>query len=83
MWKNATFYCKQDVNILKKGFLKFRKDFIDAYHLDPFNYLTISTMAYKVFQENVFVPNGNLFEIGGIVRLFCAKAIHGGRCMCA
>jgi hypothetical protein len=36
-----------------------------------------------VFKDDVFCPNKNLFEIGGIVRLFCAKAIHWDRCMCA
>jgi hypothetical protein len=40
-------------------------------------------MAYEVFKVNLFYPNGNLYDVGGIVRLFCSKAIYGGRCMCA
>jgi hypothetical protein len=83
MWKYAEFYCKQDVNILKQAFMIFRHEFIEAFNLDVFNHTTISAIAYEVFKVNLFYPNGNLFEIGGIVRLFCAKAIHGGRCMCA
>jgi hypothetical protein len=61
----------------------FRNDFITAFNLDVFNYNTISVITYEVFKVNLFYPNGNLFEVGGIVRLFCAKAIHGGRYMCA
>jgi hypothetical protein len=76
MWRYAKFYCEQDVRISKEGFMQFREDFIKAYKLDPFNFLTISSISYQVFKDDVFCPNKNLFEIGGIVRLFCAKAIH-------
>jgi hypothetical protein len=75
MWLYAEFYCEQDVTILKEAFLQFRDDFISAYNLDPFNFLTISSMAYEVFKVNLFYPNGNLYDVGGIVRLFCSKAI--------
>jgi hypothetical protein len=83
MIQYAQFYCTQDVNILKQGFMKFRDQFITAFKLDPFQFLSISSMAYDVFKTSLFYPNGNLFEVGGVLRLFCSKAIHGGRCMCA
>ncbi len=83
MWKYASFYCQQDVNILRLGFNKFRDGFINDFNIDPFNYISISSLANEVFNQRVYYPNRNLYKIGGHVRKFCSHAVYGGRCMTA
>ena len=83
MWKYAEFYCQQDVNILRIGFNKLREGFIKDFKVDPFNFISISSLANEVFNQRVYYPNQNLYKLGGHVRYFCSKAIYGGRCMTA
>lgn len=83
MWKYASFYCQQDVNILRLGFNEFRKGFIKDFQIDPFNFISISSLANEVFNQRVYYPNKNLYKLGGHVRQFCSQAVYGGRCMCA
>ncbi|KAK8892492.1 hypothetical protein M9Y10_029721 [Tritrichomonas musculus] len=83
MWKYAWFYYHQDVNILRLGFSEFRKGFKKDFEIDPYNFISISSLANEAFKHRVYYPNGNLYEIGGIVSKFCAQAVYGGRCMTA
>ena len=83
MWKYASFYCQQDVNILRLGFNAFRQGFIKDFNIDPFKYVSISSLANEVFNQRVYYPNKNLYKIGGHVRKFCSHAVYGGRCMTA
>ena len=83
MWKYASFYCQQDVRILRLGFNEFRNGFIKDFNIDPFKFISISSLANEVFNQRVYYPNGNLYKLGGHVRKFCAQAVHGGRCMTA
>ena len=83
MYKYAEFYCQQDVNILRQAFNKFAEDFKKEFHIDPFEFVSISSLANEVFKQRVYYPNGNLYEVGGHVREFMAQAVHGGRCMTA
>ena len=83
MWKYCSFYCKQDVNILRIGFNEFRNGFKKEFKIDPFNFISIIALANEVFNQKVYYPNGNLYKIGGIVRKFCSKAVYGGRYMTA
>ena len=83
MWKYVSFYCQQDVKILRLGFNAFRDGFINDFNIDPFDYISISSLANEVFNQRVYYPNGNLYKIGGHVRKFCSRAVYGGRCMCA
>lgn len=83
MWKYASFYCQQDVKILRLGFNQFRQGCIKDFKLDPFEFISISSLANEYFNRNVYYPNGNLYKLGGHIRKFCAQAIYGGRCMTA
>ena len=83
MYKYAEFYCKQDVNILRQAFNKFASDFKKEFNINPFEFISISSLANEVFKRNVYYPNGNLYEVGGHVREFMAQAVKGGRCMTA
>ncbi len=80
MYKYSEFYCKQDVNILRQAFNKFRDQCKNELDLDPLESLTAPALANKWFEKNVYY-NHNLFKVGGHVRDFLSKAIYGGRCM--
>lgn len=82
MMAYAEFYCKQDVNILRLGFNAFRDGFIKDFDLDPYDFLTISSLANEVFNKRVYY-NNDLYQLGGNVRMFVSQAIRGGRCMTA
>lgn len=82
MWKYCSFYCSQDVNILRLGFNQFRDGFVKDFQIDPFKFISISSLANQVFNERVYY-NHDLYQIGGIVRKFCSHAVYGGRCMTA
>ena len=83
MYKYAEFYCLQDVNILKQAFNKFAKNMALEFNINVFDELTISGIAYHLFRDNVFVKNGNLYELSGHIQHFIRKSVHGGRCMTA
>ena len=83
MWSYCSFYCQQDVNILRLGFNAFRAGFIEDFKIDPFKFISISSLANEVFNQRVYYPNRNLYKLGGHVRYFCQKAVYGGRCMTA
>ena len=83
MYQYAEFYCKQDVNILRIAFNKFSEDFQKEFGINPFDFISISSLANEVFKRRVYYPNGNLYELGGHVREFVANAVYGGRCMTA
>ena len=83
MWSYAIFYCDQDVRILREGFNSFREGFKQSFNIDPLNYISISSLANEVFNENVYYPVGKFYKVGGHVRHFLSRAVYGGRCMCA
>lgn len=83
MYRYAEFYCQQDVNILRQAFNKFASDFMNEFGINPFKFISISSLANEVFKQRVYYPNGNLYEVGGHVREFMAQAVYGGRCMTA
>ena len=83
MYKYAIFYCEQDVRILRESYNVFRSGFKSDFNIDVFNFISISSLANEVFRQNVYIPNGNLYKLGGHLRHFCSKAVYGGRCMCA
>ena len=83
MWSYVSFYCNQDVRILRLGFNSFRDGFMKDFNIDPFEFISISSLANEVFNKLVYYPNKNLYKLGGHVRYFCSKAIYGGRCMTA
>ena len=83
MYKYAEFYCTQDVRILRESFNVFREGFKKDFNIDVINFISISSLANEVFNQNVYYPNKQLYKVGGHVRHFLSKAVYGGRCMCA
>ena len=83
MKKYAEFYCNQDVNILREGFNSFCKGFQNDFQINPVNFISISALANEVFNQRVYYPAQELYKVSGHLRHFLARAVYGGRCMCA
>ena len=81
MRKYCEFYCAQDVNILKEGFEYFRKALLEAFSLDAYDFVSISSIANRYMEINCYWPNGNLYDLSNKPRDFLSRCIIGGRCM--
>ena len=77
----ATYYCNQDVRILKQGFETFRKLLLQQFNLDAYNFVSISSIANKYMELNCYFKNGNLYDLANTPREFISRCISGGRCM--
>ena len=75
------FYCEQDVNILKIGHNTFRKLVYEELNLDIDKSISISSLANKYFELNVYSKIPELYEYAGVVREFIQGCVKGGRCM--
>ena len=71
------------VRVLRLSFEKLCEGFKDEFGIDVKRKLTTPSIADEFFRNKVYIPNGNLYEVGGHVREFMSRAIYGGRCMCA
>ena len=83
MQKYSEFYCKQDVRILHDGFERFRKDLLETFDIDAYFFVSISSIANRLFEKEVYWKNGNLYDLAGTPRDFVSRAVLGGRVMMA
>ena len=83
MYPYAEFYCKQDVNLLNEGYMKFHKMVQEAFNIDTFKVLTAPALANQVFVNLVYSKNPKLKMLGGLPSDFIRQSIHGGRVMTA
>ena len=74
------YYCKRDVDILMRGFLKFEEQVKREFGIDPLTTLTISSLAHKYFMENVYLKE-DMMLVHGPVSDFIRESCFGGRCM--
>lgn len=75
----SKIYCRQDVTIMMKGYMTFRKWMLDVTGLDIINYLTLASVSYDyLIKEGCF--NG-CQTIGGVPRQFIQQCVVGGRTM--
>ena len=79
----AIFYCKQDVNILRKGFEWFRNSLIKEFNIDAYNFVSIPSIANRFMEMNCYWINRNLYDLANTPREFISRCITGGRCMLA
>ena len=75
------FYCEQDVNILKIGHTTFRDLVSQELNLDIDKSISISSLANKYFELNVYSKIPELYEYAGVVREYIQGCVKGGRCM--
>lgn len=77
--KYYTEYCKIDVDILEKGYEKFRSDVLTALNMDIDNILTIASLADKYMISRGCYDG--IYELSGVPREFIQKCVVGGRTM--
>ena len=75
------FYCEQDVNILKIGHTMFRDLVMEELDLDIDKSISISSLANKYFELNVYSKIPDLYEYSGVIREYIQGCVKGGRCM--
>ena len=81
--KYSTFYCMQDVRILRDGFERFRSDLLQEFDIDAYHFVSISSIANRLFEKEVYWKNKNLYDLAGTPREFISRAVLGGRVMMA
>ncbi|XP_072400453.1 uncharacterized protein [Diabrotica undecimpunctata] len=50
-------YCDSDVDILRRGCLELRKEFLGIANIDPFQYLTIAGVCMAIYRAKYLQPN--------------------------
>ena len=81
--KYCEFYCSKDVLVLKKAMNLFHDQLMDSFSIDCHKVLSISSIANKFLENQVYFPNKNLYYYSNHIRDFLLEAVHGGRVMCA
>ena len=79
----SEFYCMQDVRILHDGFEQFRRDLLKEFDIDAYYFVSISSIANRLFEKEVYWKNKNLYDLSGTPREFISRAVLGGRVMMA
>ena len=54
--KEILEYCRSDVDILRRGIMKLRGDFIQLENIDPLRYITIASVCMTIYRSN-YMPN--------------------------
>ena len=54
--KEILEYCRSDVDILRRGIMKRREDFIELENIDPLRYITIASVCMTIYRSN-YMPN--------------------------
>ena len=54
--KEILEYCRSDVDILGRGIMKLREDFIKLENIDPLRYITIASVCMTIYRSN-YMPN--------------------------
>ena len=83
MIKYAKYYCEKDVEVTTKGLICFYEMIRKELDVNIFDYLSISAIAKRVLEINVYSKCKELYEYGTHVKMFIDSGIYGGRTMCA
>lgn len=70
-------YCKQDVNILRAGFIKLRNELFELTTLDVLDYVSMPGLSLE-YVRTLGLLDG-VPELSGVVRQFVQQTIVGGR----
>ena len=49
--KEILEYCRSDVDILRRGIMKLREDFIELENIDPLRYITIASVCMTIYRS--------------------------------
>ena len=72
-------YCKIDCEVLQKGYSTFGGWIKDAFNIDIYDVITVSSLAHK-FLDGKGVYD-DVAQLSGVPRAFIQKTLVGGRCM--
>ena len=50
--KEIIEYCQSDADILRRGMMKLREDFIQLENIDPLRYITIASVCMTIYRSN-------------------------------
>ena len=50
--KEILEYCLSDIDILRRGIMKLREDFIQLESIDPLRYITIASVCMTIYHNN-------------------------------
>ena len=48
--KEFVEYCDSDVDILRRGYLELRNQFLEIANIDPFQYITIASVCMAIYR---------------------------------
>jgi hypothetical protein len=54
--KEFVEYCNPDVDILRRGCLELRKQFLEIADIDPFQYITIASVCMAIYRSKYLQP---------------------------
>ena len=57
--KEILEYCRSDVDILRRGIMKLREDFIQLENIDPLRYITIASVCMSIYRSN-YMPKDTI-----------------------
>tara|TARA_R100001443_G_scaffold79972_1_gene87055 strand:- start:1816 stop:5178 length:3363 start_codon:yes stop_codon:yes gene_type:complete len=77
--KYAEYYCKKDVEVLKKGYNKFRELTLDDTGIDILNCMSSSQLANKYYIKEGACEG--VYKLSGIPKQYIMKCMVGGRVM--
>jgi hypothetical protein len=77
IYSYAKFYCERDIDVLEKGFTKFRGMMKKLTGNDPVDFVSISQFSAKYFTERGVFKS--VYKVTGITRQYLHKALIGGR----
>ena len=67
MKKEILEYCRSDVDILRRGIMKLREDFIQLENIDPLRYITIASVCMTIYRSN-YMPNKTIAIVPDYVK---------------
>ena len=60
--KEILEYCRSDVDILRRGIMKLREDFIQLENIDPLRYITIASVCMTIYRSN-YMPKKTIATV--------------------
>ena len=76
-----SFYCVQYVNTLAACFDEFRDLALEVVNIDVDNVLTISSLADKYLERELYTKVKNYYKYAGVIREYIQGCVVGGRTM--
>ena len=65
--KERLSYCQSDVDLLRRGMMTFRKDFLDIANINPLQYITIASVCLAIYRSQ-FLPENSIAIINETVK---------------